>query len=369
MPFRWLKPSLGPKRTCLHGIHLSPKSSSKVAMFDLDGTIIESQFGKGKRNGSSSGWKWWKSVVPKRLKELQEQGYSIAIISNQKVKGRVLEDFKNKIPSIAKAIPDIPFHIFAATSADGFRKPMVGIWRELERIFAEDGITVDRKISFFVGDAAGRAEDFASTDRKFAENIGVEFHTPEFQKSCVGPRVTFPDLPLVSPTTPELILFVGMPCLGKTTFYHSHFAPAGYSHINQDVLKSRPKCLKAAEGTLAQGKSCVVDNTNRDVATRKYYIELAKKHEVPVRCFVFDGSLELAWHNNLYRAYNMSPAHAEKEGVREILPYMAFSGFRDSYEAPTEGEGFSEIRTVKWVFEGNDEERRRWEMWLQVSGK
>jgi hypothetical protein len=43
--FCWLKPSLGPKRTCLHGVHLTPKSSPKVAMFDLDGTLTESQFG------------------------------------------------------------------------------------------------------------------------------------------------------------------------------------------------------------------------------------------------------------------------------------------------------------------------------------
>jgi hypothetical protein len=33
--------------------------------------------------------------------------------------------------------------------------------------------------SFFVGDAAGRNGDFASTDRKWALNVGVKFYTPE----------------------------------------------------------------------------------------------------------------------------------------------------------------------------------------------
>jgi hypothetical protein len=75
---------------------------------------------------------------------------------------------------------------------------MPGMWFELERIFAEEGITIgylesfppstegcplivakDKSASYYVGDAAGRANDFASTDRKFALNVGVQFYTPE----------------------------------------------------------------------------------------------------------------------------------------------------------------------------------------------
>jgi histidinol phosphatase-like enzyme len=37
----------------------------------------------------------------------------------------------------------------------------------------------DKSTSYYVGDAAGRANDFASTDRKFALNVGVQFYTPE----------------------------------------------------------------------------------------------------------------------------------------------------------------------------------------------
>lgn len=43
----------------------------------------------------------------------------------------------------------------------------------------------DKKDSYFVGDAAGRADDFASTDRKFALNVGIQFYTPEVALSII----------------------------------------------------------------------------------------------------------------------------------------------------------------------------------------
>lgn len=66
-----------------------------------------------------------------------------------------------------------------------------------------------------------------------------------------------PTIPLLS-KTPEIALFVGFPCLGKSSFYRKHFGPAGYIHINQDTLKSRDKCIKAAEEASKSGKSCVI---------------------------------------------------------------------------------------------------------------
>ncbi|KAI0051582.1 PNK3P-domain-containing protein [Auriscalpium vulgare] len=393
-PFRWITPALGPKRTCLHGTNLQPKASPKVAIFDLDGTLIKSTFGRGR--GPKAGpleWQWWKSVVPTKVKEVHDSGFAVVIISNQGIRAAQLVDWKKKIPLIAAALPDVPFHIFAATAKDSHRKPMPGMWYELERIFAEDGVVIDKTSSYYVGDAAGRADDFASTDRKFALNVGIKFYTPEasmrafseyflgisaapytlpgFSVSSLKPglRITPVSPPIVSTTPPELVLFVGLPCLGKSSFYRSIFAPAGYTHINQDTLGSRAKCVKAAEEAMKSGKSCVVDNTNRDKATRKYYIDMAKKLKAPVRCFVFNGSKELAWHNNLYRAYNLPPSVASREPKRDFVPYMAFTSFADSYEEPKVEEGYTEVREVNWVFEGDEEERRHWSMWLQIDGK
>ena len=54
---------------------------------------------------------------------------------------------------------------------------------------------------------------------------------------------------------------------------------------------------------------------------------------------------------------------------RDLLPFTAFIGFKDGFEEPQLDEGFTEIRRVNWVFEGTEEERKRWSMWLQISGK
>ncbi|KAF8078204.1 polynucleotide kinase 3 phosphatase-domain-containing protein, partial [Lyophyllum atratum] len=401
-PFQWLNP-LGPTRSCLHGLNLNPKPSTKVAAFDLDGTLIKSEFGSSIKPLAPASWQWWRSSIPAKLKELAESGYTVIIVSNQALKPQALKTWKLKIPSIGAALPDVPFRLFAATAKDGFRKPMPGMWTELERIFREEGIEIDKINSFFVGDAAGRQyagnkSDFSSTDRKWALNIGIPFFTPE----AFAPNVSFqeyflhlpphtkyslpgfhvsslPDnLPSVTPTsTPvlpmpfkqELILFVGYPCLGKTSFYRHHFQSAGYIHINQDTLRTRDKCVKEMQKALQDGKSCVIDNTNRNAATRKYYIDIARQLKIQARCFLFTGSIELAWHNNLYRTYNLPPSIATTEPKRELVPYIGFSGFRDNFEEPQLEEGFTEIKKVNWVFNGTEEEKRYWSSWLQIDGK
>ncbi len=70
--FQWLQP-LGPKRSCLYGINLEPKASSKVAALDLDGTIIKSHI-KGKSVDGKPEWEWWRSFVPEKLRVLSEEG-------------------------------------------------------------------------------------------------------------------------------------------------------------------------------------------------------------------------------------------------------------------------------------------------------
>jgi bifunctional polynucleotide phosphatase/kinase len=57
---------------------------------------------------------------------------------------------------------------------------------------------------------------------------------------------------------PTIILFVGYPAVGKTTVYRKYFAPAGFIHVNQDILRTKSKCMELAENAIRDGKSVVV---------------------------------------------------------------------------------------------------------------
>lgn len=61
---------------------------------------------------------------------------------------------------------DIPISVYAATEDDEYRKPRIGMWRELIDDNDFDVAGVDTADSIFVGDAAGRpGKDFMASDR------------------------------------------------------------------------------------------------------------------------------------------------------------------------------------------------------------
>lgn len=94
--------------------------------------------------------------------------YLLAIVSNQggislkpdpktvKSDQKRLADFKGKVAAVLSQL-DLPITVYAATARDEYRKPRVGMWRELlEDHDLEGADTVDLERSTFVGDAGGR---------------------------------------------------------------------------------------------------------------------------------------------------------------------------------------------------------------------
>ncbi|PKC67399.1 PNK3P-domain-containing protein [Rhizophagus irregularis] len=360
---------------------------SKIGAFDLDSTLIIVN-GTHKRSKDENDWKWRSKVIPKKLKQLYEEGYKIVIITNQggleisnKTSEKKRKEFKAKIKNIVNNL-NVPCEIYAATARDKYRKPMIGIWKYITE-HGNDGVITDMEESFYVGDAAGRGEnwkpnaphDWNDTDRKFAENIGIKFYTPEeffendkpapYSYGDFNPKSLSQDVELFAPASPslvpsdrhcEVIVFVGYPASGKSSFAEKWLISNGYVHVNQDKLKTKAKCIKSCEEALQEKKPVVIDNTNADVESRKAYIDLAKNYKVPVRCFWFQASEALAKHNNMYRAYG------NIDGPRP-LPEIAYSGFKSRFVEPKSEEGFDEIKKINFVFEGNDDEKRKWEMW------
>ena len=316
---------------------LSRQRPVKFAAFDFDDTLIATRSGLKFARGEDD-WKWWHASVPSRLKQLHADGYALVIISNQaavilksdgKTPMRSLNNLKGKAAAMFKAL-DLPVSLYAATEYDIFRKPRTGMWDQLCKDYGLIGESeVDLEGSVFVGDAAGRAgdpkaggkRDHSCSDRDFAANVGIGFKTPEefflgedakpFTRSF-DPK-TYLESEMTSQTEStailftkkhdlELVLSCGSPGAGKSTFYWQHLQPLGYERVNQDILKTRDKCMKVATDFLEDKKSVVVDNTNADIETRAAWITLGKKLKVPTRLVHFTASTKLCEHNNAVRA-------------------------------------------------------------------
>lgn len=145
---------------------------------------------------------------------------------------------------------------------------------------------------------------------------------------------------------------------GKSSFYRRFFPR--YDHINQDTIGTRDKCVKAARISLSEDRAVVIDATNRNKSTRAIWVALAEEFKVPIRLFHFNIPMDLARHNELYRALYApkdEPEHAH-------VPPMAFAQYQQAYEPPLMKEGFEEIRTVNFVWEGTDEQKALWDRYL-----
>lgn len=358
----------------------------RVAAFDLDSTLISTASGNTFARDATD-WKWWHATAPTRMKDLNSMGYQIIIMTNQKKisiqkelkagrsDSKSLANFKEKVSAIMRQL-DIPMSVYAATEDDENRKPRLGMWKEFLDDYDLDADGVDLPNSLFVGDAAGRPKDHSSSDRGFAANVGIPFKTPEefFLGIAPEPSTAFdpasyltsnlgvPELlPFLKKNPVELVIFVGSPGAGKSTFYWNHLQPLGYERVNQDILKTRQKCIKVAREHLASERSVAVDNTNADPETRKYWTDLARDLDVPIRCIYFTSPPELCKHNNAVRAANrdLNPES------RTPLPGIAFHDFARRFREPALSEGFQDIVRVAFRFKGSESARKIWsQYWI-----
>eukprot|EP01126_Amoeba_proteus_P026815 TRINITY_DN2653_c0_g1_i1.p1 TRINITY_DN2653_c0_g1~~TRINITY_DN2653_c0_g1_i1.p1 ORF type:complete len:613 (+),score=128.35 TRINITY_DN2653_c0_g1_i1:196-2034(+) len=351
------------------------QGSPKIAAFDMDWTLIAPTSG-GKFPRSRFDWKWLFPNVPEKLRQLHEQGYKIVIISNQ----AGISSAKSNEEAVVGKIHDlsrsanVPIQAFIATRKDHYRKPNVNIWECVKK--NNQGIEIDLTQSFFVGDAAGRImkKDISCDDRKFAFNLGLRFYTEsEFfqdlsEKEPFGwcgfdPHLYLsetrnlqenPDIHFyqILGQTQEMILCVGPPGSGKSTFSRTYFGGSKYVIVNQDTLKTFSACLDTASRALRDGFSVVIDNTNPSKQKRGVWISLAQSIGVPVKVLFFRTDVDLSYHLNLMRwklSNNSIPP----------VPTIAYAIFKKQFEAPTKEEGIQDIIDIPFVpsFKNSEEEK------------
>uniref|UniRef100_A0A673BGW7 Polynucleotide kinase 3'-phosphatase n=1 Tax=Sphaeramia orbicularis TaxID=375764 RepID=A0A673BGW7_9TELE len=342
------------------------KGSDKIAGFDIDGCIITTKSGKVFPTAPDD-WKILYPEIQPRLASLLKNGYKVVFFTNQMgiAKGKLRpEVFKSKVEDILTTL-QLPVQVFVASGPGIYRKPVMGMWNHLcEK--ANDDVPVDKTKSLYVGDAAGRPEnwapgkkkkDFSCSDRLFALNIGLQFHTPEefflgwksapyrlpeFDPRKLDSNARLYDPPSASFTSSktEVIVAVGFPaCKCNVSRLHSFCVV----FLCQDTLGSWQSCVTACERALKEGRSVAVDNTNPDPESRKRYLDVAKAAGVSCRCFHFSASLDQAKHNNRFR--EMAPSETKHAKVND----MVFHSYKKHFVAPSLSEGFSEIIHIHFV--------------------
>jgi predicted kinase len=136
----------------------------------------------------------------------------------------------------------------------------------------------------------------------------------------------------------ELVIFVGLPGSGKSTYNFAHFAST-HVHISKDLMKTArgrdTKQIAMIEEALASGNSVVIDNTNPSAAIRAPLIAIGRRHGARIIAYYFECSVKTALMRNQQR----------EEGAGRV-PKVAIFVTQKKLQPPTLDEGFDEIHLV-----------------------
>ncbi len=142
----------------------------------------------------------------------------------------------------------------------------------------------------------------------------------------------------------ELVILVGLPASGKSTFYRRRLA-ATHVHVSRDVLGRGPKGRQhelVAE-SLGAGRSVVVDNTNARVAERAELIALGRGLGARIVGYYFESDPRAAAARN-----------REREGPARVPPAAIYVIAR-RLEPPRYAEGFDALYRVRIASDGDFE--------------
>ena len=310
-------------RECKEKTDKKSKEVTKVRgvyAFDLDGTLI-----------SSIREKYIISpVVKKKLQELYIN-YDIVIFSNQ---ARAPKDIEDAIYDFIVDL-DVPIRVYVSLEKDKYRKPEIGMWN---LFISEYKKKIDEIV--FVGDAAGRDNDFSDSDKKFVDNIKSDYKEGEINITFKTPEEVFGEksVKAIDLSNISLVILVGYPASGKSTLALK-LKEENFEVVNQDTLGKKEKCVLATDRLLKEGKKVVIDNCNCDIQTRKLYINLAKQYKVKSVIIKLEVSMLECMTRNERRV-----KEGDKAGkTNKKVPKIVFYKFRKNYEEPSIKEGIDEV--------------------------
>lgn len=135
----------------------------------------------------------------------------------------------------------------------------------------------------------------------------------------------------------ELVIFVGLPGSGKSTYYREHYG-ATHMQVSKDLMPNArgrdARQTKVIEEALIAGRNVVVDNTNPSRAVREPLIAAAKRHGARVIACYFDCGVKQSLMRN-----------RQREGKGRV-PDVAIFVTAKKLQPPSVDEGFDEVHVV-----------------------
>jgi predicted kinase len=132
----------------------------------------------------------------------------------------------------------------------------------------------------------------------------------------------------------DLVLLIGIPATGKTSYYASEFLRS-HLRISRDMLGTRYRETALFAEALRTQTRVLVDNTNVTRAERARFISPARAAGYTVRGFFLESRREDA------RARNNA------RGEHDRVPEVAIGDKSRRLELPSREEGFDELSFVR----------------------
>lgn len=143
----------------------------------------------------------------------------------------------------------------------------------------------------------------------------------------------------------EVVLLVGIPASGKSSFYQRRFSTT-HVRINRDMLRTKARERSLFEWCLHHQQPCVIDDTNTTREVRARWIEPSRAAGYPVSCYFMQSRVQDCLGRNRGR---VGAACIPDGGVRDHHARL---------ELPSLDEGFATLRFVRMA--GEDFEVEDW---------
>jgi predicted kinase len=145
----------------------------------------------------------------------------------------------------------------------------------------------------------------------------------------------------------KLVLLIGLPASGKSSFFRARFAGT-HEHVSGDLLRhggdSRRRQREHVEASLRRGASVVIDNTNATVEARARWLALGRSLGARLVGYYFEASVRDCLARNRQRP--------DPDRVPDVAIHVVAARF----QTPTLEEGFDELSRVRLLPAGGFEE-------------